>query len=155
MLAQERELGFQHAMRAANIDIEDGWVVEGDLTLDAGMRGAGSLLRHPKPPTAIFCINDEMALGCLHAARQTGLNVPDDLSILGFDDIRYTSVSDPPLSTIARPAEEIGRCLMRRIDIDLNDGAPIEISHDIVPYRLVIRDSVAKPRIRKPVDEKA
>lgn len=145
VLAQERELGFLHAMRAARLEVPEEWIVEAGMTLECGMRGANVLLSAQDRPTAILCVNDEMALGCLHAAREKGFRVPGDLSLLGFDGIRYTAVSDPPLTTIARPAEEIGRCLMHRIDIELNSPAPVEIAHDIVPYELIERASVAAP----------
>ena len=146
VLAQERERGYRHAMRAAGIDIDDGWIVEGDLTLDSGIRGARILLAGSERPSAILCVNDEMALGCLHAAREMKLRVPDDLSLLGCDGIRYTAVSDPPLTTIARPAEEIGRCLLRRIDVELGADSRLELAHDIVPFQLIERGSVAAPR---------
>ena len=145
VLAQERELGFRHAMRAANLAVDDAWIVTAGLTLECGMRGANILLNGNDRPTAILCVNDEMALGCLHAAREKGIRVPRDLSLLGFDGIRYTAVSDPPLTTIARPAEEIGRCLMRRIDTELKSRTPAEVSHDLVPYELIERGSIATP----------
>lgn len=152
VLARERERGFRHAMRAAGLDVDDSWIIAGDLSLDSGIRAARSLLQGRRRPTAILCVNDEMALGCLHTARELKLRVPDDLSLLGFDGIRYTAVSDPPLTTIARPAEEIGRRLMQRIDVELNAEAPVEVSHDVVPFELIERASVAAPS-RKPVSE--
>jgi LacI family repressor for deo operon, udp, cdd, tsx, nupC, and nupG len=75
-------------MRKAGISIEEGWVVEGKLTIDGAMAATHSLLGIPNRPTAIFCANDEMAMGCIHKIKLSGLQVPGDLSVMGFDDTR-------------------------------------------------------------------
>ena len=71
----------------------------------------------PDPPTAIVCGNDEMAIGALAEMRAMGLRVPEDVSIVGFDDIRYAEAMNPPLTTVAQPREEIGeRCFYRLLN---------------------------------------
>ena len=86
-----------------------------------------------------------MAIGALHAIKSAGLNVPRDISLVGFDDMRYAAVMDPPLTTIAQPAEEIGERVMYRLcrEIDAPNGE--QRTPDIVPHQLVIRQSVAAP----------
>jgi len=145
LLTKDRELGYRAAMKQAKLSIDDGWVVEGDLTISGARKATRNLVNHSDRPTAIFCANDEMAIGCLHEVKSAGLRVPDDISIVGFDDIRYAEVTDPPLTTISQPAEEIGERVMyrlcRRIDAPNGESS----SPEIVPHKLVIRQSVAKP----------
>ena len=87
-----------------------------------------------------------MAIGCLHEVKAAGLNVPDDISVMGFDDIRYAAVSDPPLTTIEQSAEEIGERAMYRLCRRIEEGSGISDKPEIVPHKLVIRQSVAKPQ---------
>jgi len=145
LLTRDREYGYTAAMRKAGIVVEDGWIVEGELTLNGAVRAARGLLDHPLRPTAIFCANDEMAMGCMHEVKAAGLRVPEDMSIVGFDDIRYAEYMDPPLTTIRQPAEEIGErvmfCLLHEIEQGRSHGAEAEI----VPHELVIRLSSGPP----------
>ena len=144
LLTKDRELGYRQAMREAGLEIEDGWVVEGDMTLAGAVRATGQLLDHGMRPTAVFCANDEMAIGALHAIKSAGLAVPRDISLVGFDDIRYAEVMDPPLTTVAQPAEEIGERVMYRLCREI-DAEPGETAPEIVPHRLVLRQSVTAP----------
>ncbi len=148
LLTKDRELGYRRAMQDAGLAIEDGWVVEGDMTLHGAIRATGTLLDHGRQPTAVFCANDEMAIGALHAIRSAGLSVPRDMSLVGFDDVRYAEVTDPPLTTIAQPAEEIGERVMYRLCREIDEEAGEDTAPEIVPHRLVVRESVAPPRDR-------
>ena len=145
LLTKDRELGYRAAMKQAKLNIVDGWVAEGQLTIQGARQATRELLNHSQRPTAIFCANDEMAIGCLHEIKAAGLTVPDDVSVIGFDDIRYAEVTDPPLTTISQPAEEIGERVMyrlcRRIEEGRSDG---DDESQIVPHKLVVRQSVAK-----------
>lgn len=144
LLTRDREKGYLEAMRQAGLEVEYGWMVEGRLSIDGAIDATTRLLEHHRRPTAIFCANDEMALGCVHAIKSAGLTVPGDISVMGFDDIRYAAISDPPLTTVAQPAAEIGaavmRLLLREISGESSSGA------EIVPHRLLIRASTAAPR---------
>jgi LacI family repressor for deo operon, udp, cdd, tsx, nupC, and nupG len=136
LLTADRERGYQAAMEDVGIPVAEGWIVEGNLSLEDSRRATRDLLQHPQPPTAIFCANDEMAMGCLHEIRASGLTVPDDISVVGFDDIRYAAVTEPPLTTIAQPARKIGeRATVAGEDM----GSDVEI----IPHRLVVRGSTA------------
>ena len=145
LLTKDREYGYRAAMNQARLAIEEGWVVEGELSIEGAIRATRKLLNHQHRPTAIFCANDEMAIGCLHAAKSAGLRVPDDISVIGFDDIRYAEVTDPPLTTIGQPAEEIGERVMYRLCREIEDGRNGETTPEIVPHELIVRQSVAGP----------
>ena len=145
LLTKDREYGYRAAMKQAKLPIESGWIVEGDLTIAGARRATRNLMNHGRRPTAIFCANDEMAIGCLHEVKAAGLDVPGDVSIVGFDDIRYAEVTDPPLTTISQPAEEIGERVMYRLCRRIEGGNGVSSDPEIVPHKLVIRQSVAKP----------
>ncbi len=145
LLTNDRESGFRQAMEEADYRIEDGWLVRGDMTLAGAIRATRGLLAHPQRPTAIFCANDEMAAGCIHAVKEAGLRVPEDISVMGFDDVRYAAVLDPPLTTISQPAEQIGERVMRRLLREIREGRNHGAESEIVSHELVIRSSVTEP----------
>jgi LacI family repressor for deo operon, udp, cdd, tsx, nupC, and nupG len=145
LLTKDRELGYREAMQQAGLPIADGWVLEGELTIAGAREATRQLLRHEKAPTAIFCANDEMAIGCLHEIKAAGLRVPDDISVIGFDDTRYAAVTDPPLTTISQPAKVIGERVLSRLCRRIEEGEGSSDEAEIVPHRLVVRDSVAPP----------
>jgi LacI family transcriptional regulator, repressor for deo operon, udp, cdd, tsx, nupC, and nupG len=144
LLTKDREAGYRAAMKTAKLTVQDGWVVEGRLTIEGAVKATRGLLNHSAPPTAIFCANDEMAIGALHEIRAAGLKVPDDISVIGFDDIRYSQAVDPPLTTIRQPAEEIGEKTMYRICRAIEDGVMLTAEPELVPHELVVRRSVAR-----------
>jgi LacI family repressor for deo operon, udp, cdd, tsx, nupC, and nupG len=146
LLTRDRENGYRIAMQEATLPIEEGWVVEGELTLYGAIRATRNLLSHEHRPTAIFCANDEMAIGALHAIKSAGLTVPGDMSLVGFDDIRYAEVLDPPLTTIGQPAEEIGERVMYRLCREIENETAGPEAPEIVPHKLIVRQSVARPR---------
>jgi LacI family transcriptional regulator, repressor for deo operon, udp, cdd, tsx, nupC, and nupG len=143
----ERERGYRQAMEEAVLPTEEDWINGGNLTIEDGRRIARRLLNHPQYPSAILCANDEMALGAIHEIKLAGLRVPEDISVMGFDDIRYSEVSDPPLTTIAQPGEEIGEKTMYRLCRAI-DGLPLESEPEIVPHKLIIRRSTCPPTKR-------
>ncbi|HMN43224.1 MAG TPA: LacI family DNA-binding transcriptional regulator [Povalibacter sp.] len=144
LLTKDREAGYRAAMKAAKLPIQDGWVLEGKLTIDGAIKATRNLLHHASKPTAILCANDDMAIGALHEIRSTGLSVPDDISVVGFDDIRYSQVVNPPLTTVRQPAEEIGEKAMYRICHAIEEGVTLTAEPELVPHELVIRRSVAR-----------
>jgi LacI family repressor for deo operon, udp, cdd, tsx, nupC, and nupG len=121
-------------------------VIHGDFSLESGAASAERLLGRSEPPTAIFCFNDEMAMGALQVARRHGLRVPRQLSIIGFDDIRFAKYVDPPLTTIAQPMRQIGeqavRLLFSILATNGNAGTPASIT---LPHKLIVRGSTAPP----------
>ncbi len=135
--------GYCAALDAAGI--EERLVVQGDFLHESGYAGGGALLDRPDPPTAIFASSDTMALGAYEAARRRGLRVPDDLSIIGFDDLPESRWSSPPLSTIRQPLAEMGGLAARTV-LRMARGEPIEAPRVELATELVIRDSTASPR---------
>jgi LacI family repressor for deo operon, udp, cdd, tsx, nupC, and nupG len=119
-------------------------VMHGDFSIDAGVVAGERLLGRSDPPTAIFCFNDEMAIGVLHTARRRQVRVPDDLSIVGVDDIRYAGYVDPPLTTVAQPMRDMGEYAVRvLLGILHGDEKPPECVR--LPHTLVVRSSTAPP----------
>ena len=145
LLTKDRELGYRAAMDEAGLTIENGWVLDGQLTIAGARHSTRGLLEHPQRPTAIFCATDEMAIGALHEVRAAGLTVPRDISIVGFDDIRYAEVTEPPLTTIRQPAEEIGERVMYRMCRRIEQGTRGVGDPEIVSHELVVRQSVGPP----------
>lgn len=123
-------------------------VMQGDFSLASGSRAAEVLLRQPKPPTALFCFNDEMAMGALEAARRLERSVPGDMSIVGFDDIRFARYTDPPLTTIAQPMREIGEGVVQLL-LEILAGASVRPASITLPHALMLRQSTAPPRGRR------
>lgn len=107
--AVDRENGFRQAMAEWNVPVDEDLVKQAGWTIRGGRETALALMSRPNPPTAIFCFNDRMAIGCYEAARMLGLSVPNDISIVGFDDEDLAANMDPPLSTMVLPHDEMAR----------------------------------------------
>jgi LacI family repressor for deo operon, udp, cdd, tsx, nupC, and nupG len=120
-------------------------VMHGDFSIRSGAEAAEGLLGLPNRPSGVFCFNDEMAMGVIETARRRGLRVPVDLSVVGFDDIRFAQCVDPPLTTIAQPMREIGERTARLL-LDILDGGRIAPVSVTLPHTLQIRASTAPPR---------
>lgn len=108
----DRASGYRWALQEAGIPYDPALVAWGDFTFDSGYRLTQALLAQCPRPTAIFAANDLMALGAMQAAQEAGVSVPDDLSVVGFDDIAIASVIRPGLTTVRQPAYEMGRLAM-------------------------------------------
>ena len=117
-------------------------IVTGNFSIESGAEAADRLLSQPSPPTAIFCFNDEMAIGVLDIARQRGVRVPRDLSVVGFDDIRFSRFVDPPLTTIAQPMRDIGEASVRLL-LDILQGRITTPQSITLPHTLIIRSTTA------------
>lgn len=146
-ITQPREAGFRSAMQSAGLEVNEDWIIDGKLSLRGGRQAAREYLAQPKRPTAIFCANDEMALGAIHEIKQAGLKIPDDISIIGFDDINFAEISDPPLTTVAQPAQEIGERSMQRLLHTIKGESSAGMNTEIIPHRLVVRKSVSPPSL--------
>lgn len=120
-------------------------IMNGDFSIESGAAAGERLLRRRERPTAIFCFNDEMAMGVIQAARRRGLRLPDQLSVVGFDDIRFSSYMDPPLTTIAQPMRAIGEGTVRLL-IEILSGDVAAPESVTLPHTLTIRSSTAPPR---------
>lgn len=105
--SQERIRGYKQALTDQGMDICEEWIVIGGSGSEDGRRVAGQLLERPEPPTAIFACNDLLAIGTILAAREKGLTIPADLSIVGFDNTLLSMSSDPPLTTVEQPIQDM------------------------------------------------
>jgi LacI family repressor for deo operon, udp, cdd, tsx, nupC, and nupG len=123
-------------------------VVQGDFSVASGAAMAEQLLLQREAPTAIFCFNDGMAIGVIQAAKRLGRSLPEDLSVVGFDDIQFARYTDPPLTTVAQPMREIGEGTVRLLleILNGNEIAPVSIT---LPHTLMVRASTAPPRTER------
>ncbi|MCC7265746.1 MAG: LacI family DNA-binding transcriptional regulator [Caulobacteraceae bacterium] len=122
-------------------------VAQGDFSIESGLAQSLALLDAHEPPSALFCFSDEMAMGALEALRRRGLACPTDVSLVGFDDIRYARHLDPPLTTVSQPKEAIGHEVVRLL-LDVLSGAADTVRHVTLAHQLVVRASTAAVRGR-------
>jgi LacI family repressor for deo operon, udp, cdd, tsx, nupC, and nupG len=142
-LSRDRLRGATERAKARGAE-RDMIIMHGDFSIESGSQAAERLLTRRERPTAIFCFNDEMAIGVRHVARQLGVAVPGGLSIVGFDDIRFARFVDPPLTTIAQPMREIGERTVRLLLEIINGTMAMPVSMTL-PHSLVVRESTAPP----------
>lgn len=144
--------GFQRALAAHGLSLDPALVHVGDFTFPSGVEGAHRLLSRRNPPTAVFASNDDMALGVLAAAQRLGMQVPADLSIVGFDDSPAASLVWPPLTTVRQPLAEMARVAVEMLTERAAPGdeegasAGAEPPSRVIAHELVVRDSTAAPR---------
>jgi LacI family transcriptional regulator len=119
--------------------------VASDFQVGPAVQAAATLLDLPEPPTAIFAFNDSIAIGVLGAARDRGLRVPEDLSVVGFDDIEPAILVTPTLTTVRQPLSEMGRTAVNVL-VRLLERRASETPHIELATRLVVRESTAPPR---------
>ncbi|MCE0496275.1 HTH-type transcriptional repressor PurR [Vibrio salinus] len=140
-ICQERIQGFRRAMSEASLTVEDDWILEGNFECDTAVLAADKILVMDKKPTAVFCFNDTMALGLISRLQQKGVNVPDDISVIGYDNIELAEYFSPPLTTIHQPKRRVGKnafeILLERIKNKEHERRVFEMKPEIV-----IRDSV-------------
>ncbi|WP_457349987.1 LacI family DNA-binding transcriptional regulator [Sphingomonas sp. UYP23] len=142
--ARERRLGFEQALADAGIALPRSMIADGTYTFESGLTAAERLLDLMPRPTAIFACNDEMAAGVMHAARQRGLDIPKDLSIVGFDDTPVAAHVWPPLTTVRWPIASMARSAALKLTAGL-DGEDIVEEPSLFLSTLIRRASVAAP----------
>jgi len=132
-----REYGLLHS---------DELITQTAFTQDGGYQAMQQLLVLPQPPTAVFAVNDIIALGALRAAQLAGMHVPEDMSIIGMDDIFAAMTSNPPLTTIAKPKYAIGVTAARYLLARIEGADEIPPQHTLLSCSLVQRSSTASPK---------
>jgi LacI family transcriptional regulator len=143
--ASERLRGFRVGLAEYGLKIDPQYLMEGGYTFESGMQCGAQLLRLSEPPTAVFCGNDEMAVGVYQAVRRAGLRIPDDVSIIGFDDSPIATRIWPTLTTVRLPITHMGR-IATELLISQRDRLSMEPpSATSVMPRLIVRDSAATP----------
>jgi len=138
----ERLAGYRQALDEADIPFDPALVVPGNGRLDGGERALRTLTRVAKPPTAVFCYNDMTAIGLISAARQLGILVPENLAVVGFDNIPLAAHAYPPLTTIAQPQRDMGRQAMNMALALMSAGdLTIPVSDVVIRGELVVRET--------------
>ncbi|ALC82040.1 MULTISPECIES: catabolite control protein A [Bacillus] len=132
--------GFKRALKDAEIDYDENLVVEGDYTYDSGLEALEAFQELGKKPTAILASTDEMALGVIHAVQDSGLSIPEDIEIMGFDNTRLSLMVRPQLSTVVQPTYDIGAVAMRLLTKLMNKES-VENQHVELPHRIELRQS--------------
>jgi len=149
----ERVAGYRRALREVAVPVDEALIVRGDFQCESGHRAAAELLARRDPPTAIFACNDMMALGAVGMAASIGLKVPTDLSVVGFDDVRLASYSNPPLTTIVQPKYKMG-WLAAEMLIERVRQPRLPPRRHMLDTRLLVRQSTAPlfaPELEKTV----
>lgn len=145
--ARQRLAGWQHALRMANRPIAESLIAYGEWTAVSGYLGLQQLLTQRPDLDAVFVSNDQMALGALKAAQEGGRVVPNDLGVVGYDDIPEASYFTPPLTTVQQDLSKIGRLLVQALDQQIQnqerDNYPTQIIE--IPTKLIVRASTCKP----------
>jgi LacI family transcriptional regulator len=139
--AQERLRGNRAAMRAAGLELRPVQVVQGDFSEESGYRGAALLLENEERPTAMVAGNDSMAIGALSALSEAGVRVPEDMVVVGFDDIPIARYVTPPLTTVRVPIAELGSMAAGRLLKALHEGQDRDRVQQLLPTELVTRRS--------------
>ena len=142
--ARTRRDAFLEALQECNLDRNRAHIIEGNLRIEGGHKAFGNLMQIYPRPTAVVTANDLTALGVLWAARKEGLLIPQELSVIGLDDIDLASKVTPPLTTIALPRFEIGKRAMQLL-LDLIDHPATAIRQQEVGTWLVVRESTTQP----------
>ncbi|MCL4394950.1 MAG: LacI family transcriptional regulator [Chloroflexi bacterium] len=143
--ARERLAGYQAALKHFGLPADPAMVREGDFFQTRGYSAADELLSMPTPPTAIFASNDVSAFGVMEAVRDHQLRIPDDISIVGFDDVPQATQVHPPLTTVRQPLEQMGRAAARLLLKIIQEPKHPAQRVDL-PTELVIRETTRKPR---------
>jgi len=146
-LCQYRLQGYIQALRRSGITLDPHYIVRGDFTFDAGSHAMKQLMALPNPPDALFCHSDIMALGAMSQAKNMRLRIPQDLSLIGFDDIELSRYSDPQLTTVAQPRFDIGREAMNLL-LEQLQGKTVNSGSRLLDFELKIRGSTA-PSLRE------
>jgi DNA-binding LacI/PurR family transcriptional regulator len=139
-VAQCRLRGYREALERAGAESRAAWTVEGDFSADSGRRAMAELIEHAPEIDGVFAASDTMAAGALDALRAAGRRVPEDVAVIGFDDFPLAQHTDPKLTTVRQPLEEIGRTMVRLL-LEEMEEPEVAWRHVILRTELVPRDS--------------
>ncbi|BCH20283.1 LacI family DNA-binding transcriptional regulator [Mesorhizobium sp. L-8-3] len=145
---RERLAGFERAMRERGLPVRPERMLLGDYSRQFGHEALLQLVDRGERPTAILACSDYIAVGVLQAARQRGLAVPADMSLVGFDDMPFAELVDPPLTTVRQPVAEMGRIAFERLVALLGNTEAAPLTR--LPVQLVVRRSVARRQDKSP-----
>jgi len=140
--------GYKQALADAGIPLDESLVGSGNYWYESGLRNMTEFLKLTEPPTAVFAASDEMAIGAIHAVQDQGMSVPDDIEIIGYDNIRLAEMVRPRLTTVVQPMYDIGAVAMRLLTKYMNNEH-VDDHVVLLPHRIEYRQST------KPLDEQA
>ena len=132
-----------YGLLRADITFDESLLVEGAYDVKSGVECAQKLLLLRERPTALFCFNDDMAIGAMQFLQQQGFNIPEDISVMGFDDINYAEYVSPSLTTIHQPLQEIGSTCIELLLKQLK-GEKVQTGSQYLPFKLMIRNSTGR-----------
>ena len=143
LACQERIAGYRRAMAEANLSVDEDWILEGNFECDTAVLAADKIVAMDKKPSAVFCFNDTMALGLMSRLQQKGIRVPEDMSVIGYDNIELAEYFSPPLTTVHQPKRRVGKnafeILLERIKDKEHEKRVFEMHPEIVE-RCTVRD---------------
>lgn len=147
----QRHQAYRNAMADAGVCVREEWVCERGAQnlkndIQYGARMFHELIRRVPDLTAVMATNDNFAMGAIHSAVELGLRVPDDLSIVGFDDYDFSEFTNPALTTVMHPVEEAGRLAAKAVDDYLKANGTVPLPRQILPTKLLVRNSTGPVR---------
>lgn len=139
LYARQRREGYELALQRAGIELRPELIrMAGGTSYLRGSQAAAALLTTAQPPTAVFAVSDMLAIGAIKAFRRAGLRVPNDVAVVGFDDIPIAEVFEPALTTVAQPMQALGAVAVELLLSRLSGATPVS---RILPYTLTLRES--------------
>jgi LacI family repressor for deo operon, udp, cdd, tsx, nupC, and nupG len=146
VLSHEREAGFVAGLAAEQIATRDDWMFAGGFSMDGGVRAARAFLALSERPSAVFAANDEAAIGFISETARHGLKCPEDVAVIGFDDLEIAAHFQPALTTMRQPREALGRLAAEAL-IDLIEDVPGKSvpKQLVLSSELIVRRSAAPP----------
>ncbi|MGC3980453.1 MAG: LacI family DNA-binding transcriptional regulator [Steroidobacteraceae bacterium] len=142
-LTVDRKHGYDLALKKAGLKIDPDLTMSGNFSIESGLSATEQLIASKLKFSAIFCCNDEMAIGAIGALKAHGLRIPQDVSVIGFDDIRFARYCDPALTTVAQPKLQLGREATGML-LDILVNGHTTVVKKILPTDLIVRDSTGK-----------
>jgi LacI family transcriptional regulator len=140
---QDRSKGFYLSLQAAGLPVEPGLVAEGDWYFESGYHAMQAILKRRLPFTGLFAQSDEMAIGALRALREAGLRVPQEVSLVGYDDLPISRFIDPPLTTISQPMREVGEIAAGLLIQEIEQPGSVQQKEGLLKTELILRNSCA------------
>ncbi len=119
-IPKQRLTGYSQALYEAGIEIDESLIVKSDFRMEGGYNAMKDLLARKNPPTAVFAINDNMAIGAMHAIHEAGLRIPEDISVAGYDDIVFSAVMNPPLTTVSHPVSNLAKTILELLFVNMD-----------------------------------
>lgn len=141
---EERLRGIREALGAVGLRLDEQMIAQGDFSVESGEQAGQTLLAQPQRPTAIFALNDRMAIGVMRAARDLGIGVPSELSVVGFDDIPTAVLATPPLTTVGQPGFALGGAAASTVFALLDGQAPPPAT--VISTEFITRGTTGPPR---------